>query len=162
LGVFILDTSKAIKDRANATLLDSLSAVQAAIQAMPVSGPRNLREAFSLSDPVLSMLDKQLADARSQMAKLVNAFGLGDAMAGALKLQIAALEIAYAQRMAAIRKKREDRERSVANDTHPKKDEAKIFAPQKRKRRSSETTNWLLWVLLLMDNPRRPPALKAA
>lgn len=103
---------KDIRDRAQASLLDSLGAVQKALSTLPASMPGRAVDAFIASDPILSMLNKQLLEARSHASQLIAAFGPGDAMLEALMVQIGAIEQAYNERLALIRKKREETSRT--------------------------------------------------
>jgi hypothetical protein len=170
----IKHSHKDLRDKANTTLLESLGSVQAALAALPdnvVPLPRNLSEAFALSDPILSMLGKQLADARSQMIQLAQAFGAGDAMAEAMALQITAIETAYAERMGALRRNREERDRQTQTGTAHKSDcQAKMFTPEqydadrKDRRRGNDSTFWWWALLFTIDTraPMRSPGLRVA
>jgi hypothetical protein len=146
----------AVKARAQATLSDSLGAVAAALASMPdnvVKMPRNTSEAFMLVDPVLSTLNKQILDARANLAQLVVMFGAGDAMVEALTYQLSALEAAYAQRLAALRKKREETSRGQKDKeiTAIEKNLRDVRSQTLAQRRRNNGALWLLAVLILRD-----------
>ncbi len=93
------------------SLMDCFGTVQAVLTAMPdnvVRMPSSAADAFLLVDPALSMIHRQLADARGHNTRL-NAFTANNTpMLEALDTQIAALEEAYAARLTALRGKREE------------------------------------------------------
>lgn len=99
------------KAAAQGSLRDALGAVSAALSALPdnvVRLPSTAAGAFLLVDPVLSSIHRQLLDARAHNASLAAFVGHADPMIEALDMQVAALEEAYAMRLAALKKRRED------------------------------------------------------
>ncbi len=148
---------KAARDRAKGSLMDALGAVQQAIAAMPEAAPEDThftRDAFMRTDPALTILNKQILDARSQMAKLVAMFGLGDPMVEALTLQITALEAAYAERMALLKRKREESTRKNIS-THKLWAEGNglrdVRTRAKADCRQNNGARWL-WAFLILRN----------
>jgi hypothetical protein len=152
----ITSQKQAIKDKAQASLLECLGAVQNAIAALPdnvAKAPKTLAEAFIQIDPVLSMLHRQLLDARAHIAELTLAFGPGDPMLEALMTQICAIERAYEERLAALRKKREE---SAAKQTSFEKEfrtEEKLLPEVRRQNNPEHQRNngalWL-WTFLIL------------
>lgn len=147
---------------AQTSLLDTLGAVQQALSAMPdnvVRMPANLTEAFLLVDPTLSMLNRQRLDGRRNYAKLIDSFGLNDPMVQALSLQLAAIDMAYDERLAALRRKREEGrqqnkitfKKAKPAERNPNKTEEELQAVVRReqelKRRRDNGTLWL-WAVL--------------
>ncbi len=136
------------KPRADRSLLDSLSAVSIAIDTMPeasVSNARSLSIQFMRTDAMLSMIHKQILDARANLAALVAKYGMSDAMVETLTYNLSALEAAYAQRLALLRKRREEGSRGnktieVGIDTRREP----MRAPEKARNSNSL---WWLWVL---------------
>ena len=105
---------------AKASLFEALGAVSAALAAVPdnvVRLPTSTADAFLLIDPVLSTIHRQLLDTRAHSATLEAMLGANDPMMAALSMQLAALEEAYATRLAALKKRREDGRRNQRADT---------------------------------------------
>lgn len=160
------DAKSAAKSKGNTSLLESLGAVQNALDSIPdniVPMPKTVSEAFTLADPVLSMLHKQLRDARGNRAKLMG-FG-NDAMVEALATQITAIEIAYNTRLTALREKREASKRARNKTAEPAKPQQKEFkpanfayAPRKRK---NQTLAWL-WMFMIDEQMKQDSKKKAA
>ena len=100
-------TKKTLKGRSQATLLECMGTMSAAINAATPNKVVKLSAAFLSIDPVLMTIHRQLADARAQAAQIIQMFGYGDPMAEALMFQMAALERAYCERLHLLRKKRE-------------------------------------------------------
>lgn len=96
------------------SLTETMAAVSGILDAIPdniVSMPSSLAEAFLAIDPVLTILNRQLMDARRHHDRVAAMAGAGGAMTEALNLQICALEQAYGARMAALlRRRREGRD----------------------------------------------------
>lgn len=163
-----LQPQRDAKSKGNSSLLECLGAVQNALNAIPdnvVPAPRTLTEAFTLIDPVLSMLHKQLREARATMAKL-SAFG-HDPMIEALAFQITAIELAYTERVNALRKKREDAKRQKAaayEAAKPQQYTPADFSYKPRERKNKNLA--FVWMLLIdqqMEQDRKKKAaLKAA
>lgn len=144
------------KAAAAGSLRDSLGAVSAALSAIPdnvVRLPSNMADAFLMVDPVLSMLHRQLLDARANNAALEAMCG-GDAMMEALAMQVSALEEAYAARMAALKKRREEGRKNNARDSRRKKVSNVVVTNPFEVRERMETPKrqndslWL-WVLIV-------------
>ncbi|NBX65476.1 MAG: hypothetical protein EBQ96_00550 [Proteobacteria bacterium] len=149
---FAISQSKAA---ARGTLRESLGAVSAALSAVPdnvIRMPSTAAGAFLLIDPVLSTIHRQLLDARAHYASLVALLGPSDPMIEALDVQVAALEEAYALRMAALKKRREEGRK---NKTRTKRDTvSKVVVQnlsevrgQKGEPKRRNDTLWL-WVLI--------------
>lgn len=101
-----------------------MGAVSAALSAIPdnvVKMPSSIAEAFLLIDPALSILNRQLLDARGHLAQIAKMFGDADPMMDALHAQITALEDAYAMRLAALKRRREESERGLKHADTGKK-----------------------------------------
>jgi len=99
------------KGTVQSSLMECFGTVQAVLTAMPdnvVRMPTNAADAFLLVDPALSMIHRQLADARGHNNKLTAFTAHNAPMLEALDTQIAALEEAYAARLTALRGKREE------------------------------------------------------
>ena len=104
-------TAQNAKDAAKTSLRESMGAVAAVLSATPdniVRMPKNVAELFLLTDPALSMIHRQLLDARAHNARIALMLGAADPMMEALSLQITALENAYAARLAALKRRREE------------------------------------------------------
>lgn len=148
---------KVVRGRAQASLLDSLGAVQAAIAMMPsvMPAPRNMSDIFMMADPVLSSLNRSILDGRANLAQIVAMCGPGDPMAEALSYQISAIEKAYAERLAALRRKRDESKRAmdramdkkILNSAEDQKLHVVRTQPQPERRRDNAAL-WL-WVLLI-------------
>lgn len=145
------DAKSAAKAKGNTSLLESLSAVQSALDSIPdnvVPMPKTVSEAFQLTDPVLSMLHKQLRDAKSNRARLMG-FG-NDPMIEALATQITAIEIAYNTRLTALRDRREASKRAKNKTAEPAKPQQHCkpanFAYKPRERKNKN----LAWIWMLM------------
>jgi len=147
---------KEIKGRARVSLEGSLSSVSAALDAMPdnvVKMPGNLTQAFLLVDPVLSGINRQLMDARANIAAIISEFGYGDPMAEALMYQMAALERAYCERLYALRKKREDGEKGITAEISTEEKMAKeVRYSHEYTARQNHGAMWSLAALFLMMN----------
>lgn len=156
-----------VKPQAQSSLLDVLSAVQIAIDTMPeahLPNAKSISAQFMRTDATLSMLYKQILEARANLAALVAKYGLSDAMAETLTFNLSALEAAYAQRLALLRKRREEGSRGnrtieVGIDTRREPMQAK--GGERR-----NNTLWWLWALAAIDQTNRPgvpvPGLRAA
>lgn len=152
---------KNAKGLAKTSLMECMGAVSAALAAMPdnvVRMPASSLEAFLLVDPALSMLNRQLLDARRNTAQLAALFGGADPMLDALNAQIAALEAAYAERLALLRKKREEgRAKKAATEQIYKTEGSKPLEVRQMeaKRRHNHDALWL-WALFLMMTASKP------
>ncbi len=150
-----------VKPRAQASLLEALSAVSAAVEAMPETGTarrsRSLSDAFMRGDAVLTTIHKSMLDARANLAALVAKYGMADAMVETLTYQLCQLEAAYAQRLALLRKRREEGSRAhkpiqVGEET-PANVRSRPYGSYKR-----DDTMWLLVAMMLMNAGMTPPA----
>lgn len=143
------------KAAAAGSLRDAMGAASAALSAIPdnvVRLPSSMADAFLLIDPTLSMIHRQLLDARANNAALEAMCG-GDALVEALNFQIAALEEAYAARMAALKKRREEgRKNSARNSRRKKVSNMAVINPfEVRERKETpkrQNDSLWLWVLI--------------
>ncbi|MBU6235227.1 MAG: hypothetical protein KGQ41_05235 [Alphaproteobacteria bacterium] len=150
---------------AKKSLRDSLGAVSAVIADMPRNTVVRMADAFLLIDPGLCIMHRQIADSRSHAEKIAALLGAGDPMMEALAAQITALEEAYAQRLAALKRKREEGRKE--NKFH--KVEVKNL-PQVRGQEDQQKSNndilWLWMFLMLLANQasmkKSGPRLEAA
>ena len=151
--------TKKQKGRAKGDLMGAIQQVSVMLDAMPdnvVRMPRGCVDAFLLIDPTLSIINRQLLDAKAHMATLAALFGLDDPMIEAATMQLAALEKAYADRLAALRRKREEG-RTQLRLSHKKDNEftnAKELKPADVRRAYGENGKkndvlWL-WAFLLL------------
>lgn len=146
-----------VKPRADRSLLDTLSAVSIAIDTMPeasLSNARSISIQFMRTDAMLSMIHKQILDARANLAALVTKYGMGDAMVETLTFNLSALEAAYAQRLALLRKRRAEGSRGnktieVGIDTR-----REPMRAQANERKPNSL--WWLWALAAMEGKSAP------
>lgn len=151
---FAISQSKAA---AQGSLRDALGAVSAALSALPdnvVRLPNTAAGAFLLVDPVLSSIHRQLLDARAHNAALAAMLGHADPMIEALDVQVAALEEAYALRMAALKKRREEGRKNSTRTNRRDERVSKVVVQslpevrgQTETQKRRDDTLWL-WVLL--------------
>ena len=120
-----------VKDMAQASLAECMGAVLASLRDVPdtvVKMPTCAVDAFLLVDASLSMLNRQLLDARRHAAALAAMMGPNDPMLDALEMQIGALEQAYAARLSALRRKREEgRSRAKPRDAKKEQPEHTVY-----------------------------------
>jgi hypothetical protein len=139
-------------------LMAAVSAQLAATPANVVRMPVNIAEAFLLVDGVLSLIHRQLCDARVNRDKIAAMLGDANApMMEALNFQITALEQAYAERLAALTRKREEGRKNLT----PKKDltalegenllDVRQQAAQKKQEKDS-LWSWLIFMLLISQS----------
>lgn len=160
---------KQLKGQTRLSLFESLGAVQSALAALPdniIKAPITLAEAFIQIDPILSTLHRQLCDARAHVAQLTLMFGEGDPMVDALRLQIQAIQKAYDERMALLRRKREESSRKTEFEKEFKTEEKKLpkVRGQYSEQRGNNGTLWSWAFLLLMASATSAPryGLRAA
>ncbi len=163
-----------LKQEAKKSLKSLMADVSNVLDAIPdnvVRMPSNLAEAFLLVDGVLSILNRQLLDARANYNKISALLGPNDPMMDALNMQIAALEQAYAARMAALIRRREEGQRShAAKDNDIQKLEVTNLSEvrqqvERRGHKNDILWSWMLFLLLVNQTSmtvKSGPRLEAA
>lgn len=145
-----------LKGRSHATLLECMGTLGAAINAAAPNKVVRLSAAFLSTDPVLSTIHRQLADARGQIAAIINAFGYGDPMAESLMFQMAALERAYCERLHLLRKKREESKGKVQDKKFSTEEKLQEVRTQQEYGSSqNHGAMWSLAALLLLNRNSR-------
>ncbi|MCB1537957.1 MAG: hypothetical protein H6865_01170 [Rhodospirillales bacterium] len=161
---------QAARGQARQSLEDSLALVSQIVERMPLAEDGNtVSDAFMRTDPVLTMLDRSILAARANLARMIALFGRADAMAEALETQISALERAYAERLAMLKRKREESTRKdLATHKLWAKEERKrdVRTQPRAERRRNNGALWL-WAFLILrdrmtDAPRSGHVPKAA
>jgi hypothetical protein len=185
-GMNMSRTNTATKQNTSGhSLLDAFGAVEAALATMPdeaLNTRTDMAEAFLVADPVLATLKRQKADADSNYKKLVRTYGFNDAMVEAQSFQRAAIEEAYATRLAALRRRRGETQgskgqvhvRDVSDEgelklqgitrkatedrLRNKREEDRLLAIAQDEQRANEQRNDTLWLwafLMLITSRKR-------
>jgi len=164
------------------SLMDCFGAVQAALSSLPDDALNiqsysdgGVAEAFMVADPVLASLSKQRLEAGAHFKKQVRNGGFDDAMVEVIAAQRAAIEEAYATRLAALRRRRgeakgrkpvqdasNDDELKLQGITHKttqdrlwkQREEERLLQirnEDQRKQKRRNDTLWL-WMLLILSS----------